>query len=50
MGFVTNLKTNAAALKIVNKSKGESIQDVIDRDNQLSPEECATIGCSFPVK
>jgi hypothetical protein len=32
------------------KSKGESIQDKIDQDKQLSPELCATVGCSFPIK
>lgn len=32
------------------KSKGESIQDKINQDKQLSPELCATVGCSFPIK
>lgn len=32
------------------KSKGESIQDKIDQDKQLSPDFCATAGCSFPIK
>ena len=34
----------------VYKSKGESIQDKINQDKQLSPELCATVGCSFPIK
>jgi len=32
------------------QSKGESIQDKIDQDKQLSPDLCAVVGCSFPIK
>jgi flagellar basal body-associated protein FliL len=39
-----------AQTKCLYKSKGEHIQDRIDRDKQLSPDFCATVGCSFPVK
>ncbi len=34
----------------VYKSKGESIQDKIDQDKQLSPDLCVTVGCSSPIK
>lgn len=32
------------------KSKGENIQRKIDQDKELSPEFCATAGCSFPIR
>ena len=39
-----------AKVECLYKSKGESIQDKINRDKQLSPDLCATVGCSFPIK
>ena len=39
-----------AKVECLYKSRGESIQDKIDQDKQLSPELCATVGCSFPIK
>lgn len=39
-----------AKVECLYKSKGESIQDKINYDKQLSPELCAVAGCSFPIK
>ena len=39
-----------ATIECLYKSKGESIQDKINQDRQLSPDVCAAAGCSFPVK
>lgn len=39
-----------AKVECLYKSKGESIQDKINQDKQLSPYLCATVGCSFPIK
>lgn len=48
-GFDKSLE-EIAKVECLYKSKGESIQDKIDHDKQLSPELCATVGCSFPIK
>lgn len=39
-----------ATVECLYKSKGESIQDKINKDKQLSPDLCATVGCSTPIK
>ena len=39
-----------AKVKCLYKSKGESIQDKIDQDKQLSPGFCALAGCGIPIK
>ena len=39
-----------AKVECLYKSNGESIQDKIDQDKQLSPDLCSTVGCSFPIK
>jgi hypothetical protein len=32
------------------KSEGDNIQDIINRDRSLSPDDCAAVGCSFPIR
>lgn len=39
-----------AKTECLYRSKGEYIQGKIDRDQGLSPEMCATAGCSYPIK
>ncbi len=39
-----------AKVECLYHSKGEKIQDKIDQDNRLTPESCAAVGCSFPIK
>lgn len=39
-----------AKTECLYKSKGDNIQDIIDRDKRLTPDACAAVGCSFPVK
>ena len=48
-GFDGSLE-EIAKKECVYKSKGGSLQDKINQDKQLSPESCATMGCSFPIK
>lgn len=39
-----------ARVECLYKEKGESLQDKIDQDRSLTPEACAAVGCSLPVK
>jgi hypothetical protein len=39
-----------AQVTCLYKSKGERIEDKMTEDASLSPEHCATAGCSLPVK
>jgi hypothetical protein len=39
-----------AQIRCLDKLKGERIEDKIAEDANLSPEYCATVGCSLPVK
>lgn len=32
------------------RTKGESVKDKIDQDKNLTPNMCATVGCSYPIK
>lgn len=48
-GFSESLE-KIAKTECLYKSKGEYIQGKIDQDQGLSPEMCATAGCSYPIK
>ena len=34
----------------LSRTEGDSIQDKIDYDNQLTPDSCAAVGCGIPTK
>lgn len=36
--------------KCLYRSKGESIQEIINQEKELTPERCANVGCSMPIK
>lgn len=48
-GFDEPLEKNAKE-ECLYKSKGESIGDKIKQDKQLTPDLCATAGCTFPIE
>ncbi|OGK12675.1 hypothetical protein A3C98_05265 [Candidatus Roizmanbacteria bacterium RIFCSPHIGHO2_02_FULL_37_15] len=39
-----------AKVECLYKLKGESIEEKIEQDKKLTPEQCAAVGCSFPIK